>query len=52
MKLQSILTPLSEFDHSEKGDALYGEYVVLSVYFIFLNSHYASIPYRKMCTAC
>ncbi|XP_073113395.1 ferritin-2, chloroplastic isoform X3 [Elaeis guineensis] len=24
VKLQSILMPLSEFDHSEKGDALYG----------------------------
>lgn len=26
MKLQSIVMPLSEFDHSEKGDALYGEF--------------------------
>lgn len=25
MKLQSILMPLSEFDHAEKGDALYGK---------------------------
>lgn len=25
MKLQSILMPVSEFDHAEKGDALYGE---------------------------
>ena len=25
MKLQSILMPLSEFDHVEKGDALYGK---------------------------
>ncbi|KAA8534027.1 hypothetical protein F0562_031544 [Nyssa sinensis] len=25
VKLQSILMPLSEFDHAEKGDALYGE---------------------------
>ena len=24
VKLQSILMPLSEFDHAEKGDALYG----------------------------
>lgn len=24
VKLQSILMPLSEFDHDEKGDALYG----------------------------
>lgn len=24
VKLQSILMPLSEFDHEEKGDALYG----------------------------
>ena len=24
MKLQSIVMPLSEFDHVEKGDALYG----------------------------
>lgn len=27
VKLQSILMPLSEFDHSEKGDALYGKLV-------------------------
>lgn len=27
MKLQSILMPLSEFDHAEKGDALYGKFV-------------------------
>lgn len=26
MKLQSIVMPLSEFDHAEKGDALYGEF--------------------------
>lgn len=26
MKLQSILMPLSEFDHVEKGDALYGKF--------------------------
>lgn len=26
MKLQSIVMPLSEFDHPEKGDALYGEF--------------------------
>lgn len=25
MKLQSILMPLTEFDHAEKGDALYGK---------------------------
>lgn len=25
VKLQSIVTPLTEFDHPEKGDALYGE---------------------------
>lgn len=25
MKLQSILMPASEFDHLEKGDALYGK---------------------------
>lgn len=27
MKLQSILMPLSEFDHAEKGDALNGKFV-------------------------
>lgn len=27
MKLQSILMPLSEFDHEDKGDALYGEFL-------------------------
>lgn len=26
VKLQSILMPLSEYDHEEKGDALYGEF--------------------------
>ena len=26
VKLQSILMPLSEYDHAEKGDALYGEF--------------------------
>ncbi|KAG9146259.1 hypothetical protein Leryth_007954 [Lithospermum erythrorhizon] len=26
VKLQSILMPLSEFDHAEKGDALYGNF--------------------------
>jgi hypothetical protein len=25
VRLQSIVTPLTEFDHPEKGDALYGE---------------------------
>lgn len=25
VKLQSILMPFSEFDHEEKGDALYGK---------------------------
>lgn len=29
MKLQSILMPLSEFDHAEKGDALYGMFFVV-----------------------
>ena len=24
--MQSMLMPLTEFDHMEKGDALYGEY--------------------------
>lgn len=27
MKLQSIVMPLSEFDHAEKGDALYGKLI-------------------------
>lgn len=31
VKLQSILTPLSEFDHSEKGDALYAMELALSL---------------------
>lgn len=26
VKLQSIVMPLSEFDHADKGDALYGEF--------------------------
>lgn len=30
MKLQSIVMPLSEFDHAEKGDALYGNVSLLS----------------------
>jgi hypothetical protein len=25
VRLQSIVTPLTEFDHPEKGDALYGK---------------------------
>ncbi|KAK6227749.1 hypothetical protein SCA6_000089 [Theobroma cacao] len=29
VKLQSIVMPLSEFDHAEKGDALYGELELL-----------------------
>ena len=27
MKLQSILMPVSEFDHEEKGDALHGKLI-------------------------
>ncbi|XP_044432019.1 ferritin-1, chloroplastic [Triticum aestivum] len=30
VRLQSIVTPLTEFDHSEKGDALYGARFVLA----------------------
>uniref|UniRef100_M1CL12 Ferritin n=1 Tax=Solanum tuberosum TaxID=4113 RepID=M1CL12_SOLTU len=33
VKLQSILMPLSEFDHAEKGDALYGKFVSVLVCF-------------------
>lgn len=32
MKLQSILMPVSEFDHAEKGDALYGGLYWASLY--------------------
>lgn len=35
MKLQSIVMPLTEFDHPEKGDALYGEFLLL--YFVFIK---------------
>lgn len=28
VKLNSILMPLSEFDHEEKGDALYGKFCI------------------------
>lgn len=31
MRLQSIVTPLTEFDHPEKGDALYGELLSASI---------------------
>ncbi|PAL79931.1 hypothetical protein CEJ83_19885, partial [Acinetobacter baumannii] len=31
VKLQSILMPLSEFDHAEKGDALYAMELTLSL---------------------
>ena len=31
MKLQSIIMPLSEFDHEEKGDALYAMELALSL---------------------
>ncbi|GKC32198.1 ferritin-4, chloroplastic-like protein, partial [Tanacetum coccineum] len=31
VKLQSILMPLSEFDHAEKGDALYAMELALSL---------------------
>jgi hypothetical protein len=34
VRLQSIVTPLTEFDHPEKGDALYGELPCL----LFLTS--------------
>ena len=35
MKLQSIVMPLSEFDHAEKGDALYGNtsFLIILRYF-------------------
>jgi hypothetical protein len=36
VRLQSIVTPLTEFDHPEKGDALYGELPCIS--FLFANS--------------
>ena len=36
MRLQSIVTPLTEFDHPEKGDALYGELMRIS--FLFAES--------------
>ena len=36
MRLQSIVTPLTEFDHPEKGDALYGELPCIS--FLFAES--------------
>lgn len=29
MKLHSIVMPPSEFDHVEKGDALYGKFVYI-----------------------
>lgn len=31
VRLQSIVTPLTEFDHPEKGDALYGELLSASI---------------------
>lgn len=34
VKLQSILMPFSEFDHEEKGDALYGKLYVAAVLII------------------
>ena len=36
MRLQSIVTPLTEFDHPEKGDALYCELMRIS--FLFAES--------------
>uniref|UniRef100_K3ZJZ0 Ferritin n=1 Tax=Setaria italica TaxID=4555 RepID=K3ZJZ0_SETIT len=36
VRLQSIVTPLTEFDHPEKGDALYGE--MLAAYLVMLGS--------------
>ena len=39
MKLQSIVMPLSEFDHADKGDALYGWFLIrlCSVLFCAFN---------------
>ena len=37
MKLQSMLMPLTEFDHVEKGDALYGKFSSISPSCIELN---------------
>ena len=31
VRLQSMLMPWSEFDHSEKGDALYGKFSLLLI---------------------
>lgn len=38
MKLNSIVMPLTEFDHPEKGDALYGKYFFK--FFFFLSKIY------------
>jgi hypothetical protein len=35
VRLQSIVTPLTEFDHPEKGDALYGELLSSSTCVIY-----------------
>ncbi|MQM01843.1 hypothetical protein Taro_034603 [Colocasia esculenta] len=39
VKLQSILMPLNEFDHAEKGDALYGECFVNLGLWLYLHGH-------------
>lgn len=48
MKLQSIVMPLSEFDHAEKGDALYGNAFLLDYEFMmqYLESDIKIIYYR------
>lgn len=43
MKLQSILMPLSEFDHAEKGDALYGNASLLDCGAIEFNMKIYSV---------
>uniref|UniRef100_A0ACD6AL94 Uncharacterized protein n=1 Tax=Avena sativa TaxID=4498 RepID=A0ACD6AL94_AVESA len=39
VRLQSIVTPLTEFDHSEKGDALYGKFPSPSWVFFLICLH-------------
>lgn len=33
MKLHPIVSPVSDFEHAEKGDALYG------IFFLYINKH-------------
>lgn len=44
VKLQHIVMPLSEYDHAEKGDALYGEFHG-SLFYDDANNHKVNLSF-------